>query len=102
MKLILMTIMTLSLGLLTACGGSGGGSNGGGDDIDSGEPGASVGGSGEVPKDPEEVSNLDSLPSKIVESVNEYTLVALNIPEYKSANNYVLTGVDADKVKLVG
>lgn len=102
MKLILMTIMMLSLGLLTACGGSSGGSSGDGSDNGSGEPSPSIGDSGEAPKDPEEVNNLDSLPSTIDESVNEYTLVALNIPEYKATNSYVFTGVDADKVKLVG
>jgi len=93
-----MTIMMLSLGLLTACGGSGG------SDSNPGDPDPSVGGSTEDPKEDnpkEETNDLDTLPLTIVENVNEYTLVALNIPEYKATNSYVFTGFDADKVKLI-
>ena len=92
-----MTIMMLSLGLLTACGGSGG------SDSSSGDPGPSTGGSTGDPKEDnpeEETSDLDTLDSVITASVNENQLIALTIPEYKSTNTYAFTGVDGDNIEL--
>ena len=82
MKLILMTIMMLSLGLLTACGSSGGG----------GDPKADP-----VPAVP---NDLDALDSVITADANENQLIALTISEYKDTNNYAFTGVDGDNVEL--
>jgi hypothetical protein len=81
MKILLMSLLMLSLSLLTACGGSGGSGDSKVDSV-----------SGD--------SNLDTLPLTIIASVDEYNLFAFPIPEYKDTNNYEFSGVDGDKVKL--
>ena len=83
MKLILVTIMMLSLSLLTACGSSSG---------SGGDPKADP-----VPAVPNDLSSLDSV---ITADVNENQTVALTIPEYKDTNSYAFTGVDGDNFEL--
>jgi hypothetical protein len=87
MKLILLTIMILSLGLLTACGGSGGSSG-----IDN--KAVPIG------LDPVATNELDSLLPTINENANEYNYFALAIPEYKDTHEYKFVGLDADKIEL--
>ena len=81
MKLILMTAVMLSLGLLTACGSSGGG-----------DPKADP--------VPAVLNDLDALDSVITADANENQLIALTIPEYKNTNTYAFTGVDSNNVEL--
>ena len=44
-------------------------------------------------------SDLDTLPSAIVEEVSENQLFALTIPEYKDTNSYAFTGEDAAEIE---
>ena len=96
MKLLITSLMMLSLSTLTACGGSGGG------DSDLGEPTPSAGGSNEDPKedDSKESSDFDTLDSVITADASENQFFALTIPEYKDTNSYTFTGVDGDSVEL--
>ena len=99
MKFISMIVVMLSFMSMTACGGSSGG------DDKSADAGSSVGQSlidDPSIEEPEDIvkSDLDSLPLILVGSVNENTIIALEIPEYKDSNSYVLEGVDADSFSL--
>ena len=91
MKLLIMSLLMLSLSLLTACGSSG--SSGGDPKVDP------------VPVDPVPVdpvpNDLESLDSVLIKEANENQRFALTIPEYKDSNSYAFTGVDGDNVELL-
>ncbi len=79
MKLLITSLMMLSLSMLTACGGSGGS----GSNLD--EPNPSAGGSNE---DPKEDSDLDNLQDTVANDVEENQRFAIAIEEYKDTNSY--------------
>lgn len=95
MKFLTMPAITLalSLSMLTACGGSGG--SGSGSTLTDPAP--------TTPTEPAVpvVNDLESLPETLTLEVNETSLEALVLPEFKATHSYVISGEDREKVKLL-